>query len=108
MASHILPDTHQRSVQHGSSAVIKRSVVVGGHKTSVSLEDAFWTGLKDIARSRDMSLSGMLDFIDGHRNCGNLSSTIRLFVLEYARAEKDASTVGAASRSVKHEPHSIC
>jgi predicted DNA-binding ribbon-helix-helix protein len=66
-------------------AVVKRSVMVGGHKTSVSLEDAFWISLKDIAVRNDMSLSGLLATIDRHRMTSNLSSAIRLFVLDYFR-----------------------
>lgn len=71
--------------EHGitmKSLVVKRSVVIGGHKTSVSLEDAFWTGLKQIASSRKLGLSEMVAMIDAERSCGNLSSAIRLFVLE--------------------------
>ena len=66
-------------------AVVKRSVVVGGHKTSVSLEDAFWTSLKDIAMRRGLPLSTQLDAIDRTRKTANLSSAIRLFVLDYFR-----------------------
>jgi predicted DNA-binding ribbon-helix-helix protein len=64
-------------------AVVKRSVVVGGHKTSVSLEDAFWTSLKDIAIRRGMTLSTQIGSIDTSRRTSNLSSAIRLFVLEH-------------------------
>lgn len=66
-------------------AVVKRSVVVGGHKTSVSLEDAFWTSLKDIATRRGLTLSTQIDVIDRTRKTGNLSSAIRLFVLDHFR-----------------------
>ncbi|MBN8982400.1 MAG: ribbon-helix-helix domain-containing protein [Rhizobiales bacterium] len=66
-------------------AVVKRSVVVGGHKTSVSLEDAFWTSLKDIATRRGMTLSSQIDTIDRDRKTNNLSSAIRLFVLDHFR-----------------------
>ena len=66
-------------------AVVKRSVMVGGHKTSVSLEDAFWIGLKDIALRSSLSLSALLEKIDRHRQTSNLSSAIRLFVLDYFR-----------------------
>ena len=76
------------------SPVVKRSIVIAGHKTSVSLEDAFWNGLKDIAGSRDMTLSDLVATIDTDRQHGNLSSAIRLFVLEYYRSfageDKDA------------------
>ena len=67
------------------SPVVKRSIVIGGHKTSVSLEDAFWKGLKEIASNRDVTLSEMVSAIDTGRAHGNLSSAIRLFVLDHYR-----------------------
>jgi predicted DNA-binding ribbon-helix-helix protein len=69
------------------SPVVKRSVVVGGHKTSVSLEDAFWGGLKEIAVQRHMTLSDLVGVIDSQRQHGNLSSALRLFVLDCYRTE---------------------
>ena len=69
------------------SPVIKRSIVVAGHKTSVSLEDAFWKGLKEIADDRDVTLSDLVSTIDTDRQQGNLSSAIRLFVLDHYRAQ---------------------
>jgi predicted DNA-binding ribbon-helix-helix protein len=69
------------------SPVIKRSIVVAGHKTSVSLEDAFWKGLKEIAGVRDMTLSELVAFVDSERQHGNLSSAIRLFVLDHYRSQ---------------------
>jgi predicted DNA-binding ribbon-helix-helix protein len=68
-----------------NSPVVKRSIVVAGHKTSVSLEDAFWTGLKEIAGERGMTLSELVATIDTGRDHGNLSSAIRLFVLGHYR-----------------------
>src|ERR671926_1915388 len=68
-----------------TSPVVKRSIVIAGHKTSVSLEDAFWQGLKQIANERDMTLSDLVASIDTDRRQGNLSSAIRLFVLDYYR-----------------------
>ena len=68
------------------SPVIKRSIVIAGHKTSVSLEDAFWKGLKEIARERGMTLSDLVAEIDAERRHGNLSSAIRLFVLDHYRS----------------------
>jgi predicted DNA-binding ribbon-helix-helix protein len=65
------------------SAISKRSVVIGGHKTSVSLEDSFWTALKEIAGQRDVNLSELVGAIDKERQHGNLSSAIRLFVLGF-------------------------
>ncbi len=70
-----------------SSPVVKRSIVIAGHKTSVSLEDEFWKGLKDIATGRDLTLSDMVASIDTGRRHGNLSSAIRLFVLDHYRAQ---------------------
>jgi predicted DNA-binding ribbon-helix-helix protein len=63
------------------SSVSKRSIVIAGHKTSVSIEDAFWNGLKEIAAERDMTLAELVATIDSNRNHSNLSSAIRLFVL---------------------------
>jgi predicted DNA-binding ribbon-helix-helix protein len=67
------------------SLVTKRSIVIGGHKTSVSLEEAFWKGLKEIAADRRLTLSDMVSVIDSERANGNLSSAIRLFVLDHYR-----------------------
>ena len=80
-------------------AVVKRSVVVGGHKTSVSLEDAFWKGLKDIATRRGMTLSMQIDAIDSSRKTNNLSSAIRLFVLDHFRT-RAVSTMFIGERQV--------
>ena len=63
------------------SSVIKRSIVLGGHKTSVSLEDAFWNGLREIANVRNETLSSLVGSIDVGRQHANLSSAIRLFSL---------------------------
>jgi predicted DNA-binding ribbon-helix-helix protein len=68
----------------GSSTIVKRSVRIAGHATSVSLEAGFWQGLCDIAASRGMSVSTLIATIDETRG-GNLSSAIRLFVLDSAR-----------------------
>lgn len=69
------------------SPVVKRSIVIAGHKTSVSLEDAFWKGLKEIADARNMTLSDLVASIDSQRRHGNLSSAIRLFVLDHYRTQ---------------------
>jgi predicted DNA-binding ribbon-helix-helix protein len=68
------------------SPVVKRSIVLAGHKTSVSLEDAFWRGLKDIATNRRMTMSDLVSSIDLDRQQGNLSSALRLFVLNHFQA----------------------
>jgi len=80
------------------SPVVKRSIVIAGHKTSVSLEDAFWSGLKDIATSRNMTLSDLVGSIDADRRQGNLSSAIRLFVLDHYRAQASAHGAQDAPR----------
>jgi predicted DNA-binding ribbon-helix-helix protein len=82
-----------------SSPVVKRSIVIAGHKTSVSLEDAFWQALKQIATDREMTLSDLVGTIDTDRHHGNLSSAIRLFVLDHYRAqtgENSARTLSGA------------
>ena len=68
----------------------KRSVVIGRHKTSVSLEDAFWKGFNEIAASRNMTLSDLLSTIDSDRQHGNLSSAIRLFVFDHYLAQVES------------------
>ena len=70
------------------SSVLKRSIVIAGHKTSVSLEDAFWDSLKEIAGERDMTLADLVASIDANRNHSNLSSAIRLFVLGVFRDQR--------------------
>lgn len=66
------------------AAIVKRSVRIAGHATSVSLESVFWEALCDIAVSRGLSVNALLTAIDAARS-GNLSSAIRLFLLECAR-----------------------
>ena len=67
------------------SSVCKRSIVIAGHKTSVSLEDEFWKSMKEIAGERGMTLQQLVAAIDGDREHANLSSAIRLFVLGFYR-----------------------
>jgi predicted DNA-binding ribbon-helix-helix protein len=90
------------------SLVTKRSIMIGGHKTSVSLEDPFWNGLKEIAALRDLTLSELVGSIDTSRLNGNLSSTIRLFVLDHYRtsiaSEMTASLAKDASAPVRSTP----
>jgi len=82
------------------SLIVKRSIVISGHKTSVSLEDAFWKGLKEVAGGRSMTLSDLIASIDTGRKHGNLSSAIRLFVLDFYRnqLEETAARHSAAAR----------
>jgi len=67
------------------STIRKRSVVIAGHPTSISLETAFWEVLKDIAERRGRSVNGLIEEID-HSRSGNLSSAVRVFVLNTLRA----------------------
>jgi predicted DNA-binding ribbon-helix-helix protein len=69
------------------STVVKRSIVLAGHKTSVSLEDQFWEGLKEIAKDQRKTLSDLVGGIDLDREHGNLSSALPLFVLNHYQAQ---------------------
>jgi len=86
----------KRSIQ---STIVKHSINLRGHKTSLSLEAQFWTALKEIAAQREMAMSDLIDEIDAHRTHNNLSSAARLFVLgvykkqlaEYVRPQPSRS-----------------
>ena len=65
------------------SAITKRSIVVGGHKTSISLEDIFWNALKDLATEKNIPLSEMVDSIDKTRDGINLSSSLRQHIMQH-------------------------
>ena len=67
------------------TTIVKRSVVVAGHQTSISLEELFWKSLKEIAKQRRTTLTDLVADIDKSRDGGNLSSAIRLFVLQHYR-----------------------
>ena len=75
-----------------TSTVIKRSIVIGGHKTSVSLEEPFWTALKEIARQRGTTLSELVTTINAGRQNSNLSSLVRLFVLQFYQNETSSGS----------------
>ena len=64
--------------------IVKRSVRIAGHPTSISLEAAFWEALREIAACRQVPVAALVAAIDAGRS-GNLSSAIRLFVLDSAR-----------------------
>ena len=72
------------------SPIVKRSIIIDGHKTSVSLEDEFWQGLKTIAAGRRIPIAELVHQIDRERQDGNLSSAVRLLVLEYYRGQAQA------------------
>jgi predicted DNA-binding ribbon-helix-helix protein len=75
----------RRSTQ---TALKKRSLSIAGHRTSVSLEDAFWTALKALAERRGLSLAGLVAEIDAGRDGANLSSALRVAILVDAHARE--------------------
>ncbi len=84
------------------SAVVKRSIVISGHKTSVSVEDPFWICLKEIGRGERKTLSVLIASIDGGRaKNSNLSSAIRLFVLDYFRRQTSGIATGNGATPVE-------
>ena len=84
------------------SSIAKRSIVVGGHKTSISLEDAFWNELKMIAGEREITLAQLVSSIDVSREHGNLSSAIRLFVLGYHTTDAERQPHIVSDARPKH------
>ena len=67
------------------SGVIKRSIEIAGHRTSITLEDEFWSALHEIADARGKTLRGLIGEIDAKRGDNNLSSAVRLYVLRTYR-----------------------
>lgn len=102
------------------SGVVKRSIVIAGHKTSICLEDQFWSGLKEIGRELKTTLADLVGDIDVRRPHANLSSAIRIFVLDHfrsqiartSRADNDAgmeiSQIAKVGRQVQHVNGQIC
>jgi predicted DNA-binding ribbon-helix-helix protein len=80
------------------SSIVKRSVVIGRHKTSISLEEPFWTALKQIAHAQHVTLSALVAQIDDTREQSNLSSAIRVFVLRHSRLAQRPSGPDTGSR----------
>jgi predicted DNA-binding ribbon-helix-helix protein len=78
------------------SAIIKRSVVINGHKTSVSLEQPFWDIARSLAEAERVTVSALLRRVDETRSHANLSSAVRVYVLQQVRAQ--------AERAVKAPP----
>jgi predicted DNA-binding ribbon-helix-helix protein len=85
------------------SKIVKRSIAIAGHRTSISVEDEFWNALKEIARRRHMTLGGIVGRINEKRQFGNLSSAIRLFVLGFYRdktAQRSELNTAAINREL--------
>ena len=83
-----------------SASIVKHSLSVAGHRTSISLESAFWDGLKRAAAARDLSTAALVAEIDAARGGANLSSAIRVFVLTAAHSTPD-EPVGAVPQQVQ-------
>ena len=87
------------------SSVVKRSIAIDGHKTSISLENAFWTDLKNIAHTQQTTLSELVTKIDQTRE-GNLSSAIRLFVLHHFQERMDVAKHQVSAVAAERTPAS--
>ena len=94
---------HKRGATMMKSMVVKRSVLLADHQTSVSLEDDFWNALKEIAGDRHLTLSELVSGIDKQRQHGNFSSALRLFVLKYYR-DKAAERLNNEMLDKQSEP----
>ncbi len=81
-----------------NSANIKRSIVRNGQKTSVSLEDEFWHGLREIAGTQKAKLSTLVREIDQARQGNNLSSAIRVFVFNHLRGQPSVGEFGTVAQ----------
>jgi predicted DNA-binding ribbon-helix-helix protein len=78
------PSERRLAAEAGRPA--KRSLTIAGHRTSISLEEAFWTALQDVARSQGRTVSSLIFQIDAKRGKTNLSSAIRVYLLDHFRA----------------------
>ena len=89
------------------SSVVKRSIVIEGRKTSVSIEDIFWVSLKEIAHQRRMTMSTLVASIKDHREPGsNLSSAIRVHILRQFQSLSEALTRTGDTPSLARSGHS--
>lgn len=86
-----MPHSVIRGLTIMSAGIRKRAVVVAGRKTSVTVEDEFWSGVREIAACRKITISDFVGAIDRDRAGGNLSSSIRLAVLDHYRKEAGVS-----------------
>lgn len=71
-----------RNAPAAGGEIVKRSLVIAGHRTSISLEDTFWRALKALAARRSQSINALVAEIDADRGAANLSSAIRVFLFE--------------------------
>ena len=87
------------------SLVVKRSIIISGHKTSISLEEPFWKALKDIASRRRQTLSELVGGLDAERKFSNLSSAVRLFVLNHYQERLTSERAGPSDDSPVRVSH---
>ncbi|HTZ67246.1 MAG TPA: ribbon-helix-helix domain-containing protein [Roseiarcus sp.] len=87
----------QTPYEIADARVVKRSLVIAGHRTSISLEDAFWRRLRRIAADRGLSLNRLAAIVDASRGRANLSSAIRVFVLEAEGASRGHTAADGAA-----------
>lgn len=78
----------------GGSTIVKHSLTVAGHRTSISLEQVFWDGLSQLAAERGLSVAALVVEIDAARGSANLSSAIRVFVCNFARLKSRSIAPG--------------
>ena len=94
------------------STIVKRSIVLAGHKTSVSLEDAFWDGLKDIAKGQRKTLSDLVGGIDTNRKHGNLRRpygySYSVIIRRKQRHISRTADRARSSRTRRTEPSTSC
>jgi predicted DNA-binding ribbon-helix-helix protein len=103
-AAHRVGAVPRRAIR-GNSRIMKRSMIIAGHKTSVSLEDDFWQALREIAIRRNMRPSELVTSIDAERAHANLSSAIRLFVLDFYRLDFEARREPRPQRKESPDAH---
>jgi predicted DNA-binding ribbon-helix-helix protein len=87
------------------SSIVKRSIVIAGHKTSISLEDAFWRALKDIAWSQRLAVNNLVSRINSERKNGNLSSAIRLFALDHYQNDSGRRITAPQMIAIQPQAH---
>jgi predicted DNA-binding ribbon-helix-helix protein len=78
---------------------VKRSFTIAGHSTSISLEEPFWRGLKEVAEAEGCSLAALVERIDADRDRAGLSSAVRVWLLEYYRARSSTAERSSYERS---------
>lgn len=93
----------QSSTSIAQSSVVKRSVALNGHKTSVSLEDVFWNAMKDIATEKNLAVTALIEAIDKDRGSANLSSALRQYIMMhfYQRAQKQTEQTVSVAADVR-------